>query len=167
VRLWIAQGLGVGRIPMAPGTFGSILGLGWFSLLLATGHLWSFTLGTLFGLATSIWLCGFAENFLREKDPSSVVLDEIVAMPVCFGSWLGVHLWNTGTIPHLDFLFLKTNWLLMLVVFVAFRLFDIWKPWPVRQSQSLPGGWGITIDDVLAAIYVNLLVLLLVGTKIV
>jgi phosphatidylglycerophosphatase A len=41
-------------------------------------------------------------------------------------------------------------------LFAAFRLFDIWKPWPVRQSQALPGGWGVTVDDFLAAIYVAL-----------
>ena len=45
-------------------------------------------------------------------------------------------------------------------VFALFRFFDVLKPWPVQQSQSLPGGWGVTIDDVLAAIYVNLAVLL-------
>jgi phosphatidylglycerophosphatase A len=43
-------------------------------------------------------------------------------------------------------------------VFVAFRLFDVWKPWPVRQSQTLAGGWGVTIDDALAAVYVNVVV---------
>jgi phosphatidylglycerophosphatase A len=59
-----------------------------------------------------------------------------------------------------DSQFLKANWLLGLGIFLAFRLFDIWKPWPVRQSQMLPGGWGITVDDVLAAIFVCLIVLL-------
>jgi phosphatidylglycerophosphatase A len=46
-------------------------------------------------------------------------------------------------------------------VFAAFRFFDIVKPWPVRQSQSLPGGWGITVDDVLAAGYVNVTILVI------
>ena len=45
----------------------------------------------------------------------------------------------------------------MVAVFAAFRFFDVLKPWPVRQSQRLPGGWGVTMDDVLAALYVNLL----------
>jgi phosphatidylglycerophosphatase A len=167
VRLWIAQGFGVGRIPLAPGTFGSIVGLGWTGLLLATGNLWSFVLGTLLGLLISVWLCGFAENLLRVKDPSSVVLDEISAMPVCFGSWIAFRVSRTGSIPHLDFPFVKSNWLLILLVFIAFRLFDVWKPWPVRQSQSLPAGWGITIDDLLAALYVNLIVLAIVASKVV
>jgi phosphatidylglycerophosphatase A len=42
-------------------------------------------------------------------------------------------------------------------VFVGFRVFDIWKPWPIRQSQKLRGGWGVTADDLMAAVYVNLL----------
>jgi phosphatidylglycerophosphatase A len=50
-------------------------------------------------------------------------------------------------------------------VFALFRFFDVLKPWPVRQSQSLPGGWGVTIDDVLAALYVNLAVLLVYAGK--
>jgi phosphatidylglycerophosphatase A len=48
-------------------------------------------------------------------------------------------------------------------VFAAFRFFDVAKPWPVRQSQALPGGWGITVDDFLAAFYVNAVVLLVFG----
>jgi phosphatidylglycerophosphatase A len=161
VKLWIAQGFGVGRIPFAPGTFGSIVGLLWFALLLAAGRLVIFAAGTLLGLAVSVWLCGFAEKVLNQKDPSSVVLDEIAAMPVCFSSWLGVYVWKTGALPGPGYFFSKTNWLLTIGVFAAFRLFDIWKPWPVRHSQELPGGWGITIDDLLAAIYVSLLMLIL------
>jgi phosphatidylglycerophosphatase A len=159
VRLWIAQGFGVGRIPFAPGTFGSLVGLVWFGLLLATGNLWSFLSGTLLGLFLSVWLCGFAEKILGEKDPGSVVLDEIAAMPVCFGSWIAVQCWHSRTFPKIELSFIKSHWLLFVGVFVAFRLFDIWKPWPVRQSQALPGGWGVTIDDVLAAIYVSLSVI--------
>jgi phosphatidylglycerophosphatase A len=154
VRLWIAQGFGVGRIPFAPGTFGSIVGLVWFGLLLASGNIWIFLLGTIVGLGFSVWLCGFAEKSLRQKDPSSVVLDEITAMPVCFLSLVAMSIRQTGAMPKLGSLLSGTNVLLLLGVFVAFRVFDIWKPWPVRQSQALPGGWGVTIDDVLAAGYV-------------
>jgi phosphatidylglycerophosphatase A len=161
VRLWIAQGFGIGRIPFAPGTFGSLVGLIWSGLLLATGHLWSFLFGTILGLVLSVWLCGFAEKVLRKKDPGSVVLDEIAAMPVCFGSWIALRLWKTGAMPGPDSLFSRNNWLLPLGAFVAFRIFDIWKPWPVHQSQNLAGGWGVTVDDLLAAIYVSLIVLVI------
>ena len=162
MRLWIAQGFGIGRIPFAPGTFGSLAGLVWFALLLATGNFWSFLLGTLLGLSLSVWLCGFAERVLGQKDPGSVVLDEVTAMPMCFSSWIGARYWQTGTFPGIEAFSFKTNWLLTGGIFVAFRLFDIWKPWPIRQSQVLPGGWGVTIDDFLAAIYVSLLVLVLI-----
>ena len=154
MRLWIAQGFGVGRIPFAPGTFGSLVGLVWFGLLLASGNLWLFLLGTIMGLGVSVWLCGYAEQNLRQKDPGSVVLDEITAMPVCFLSWVAMSMRQTGAFPKLDSFISGTNALLPLGVFVAFRVFDIWKPWPVRQSQTLPGGWGVTVDDVLAAGYV-------------
>lgn len=154
MRLWIAQGFGVGRIPFAPGTFGSLVGLVWFGLLLASGNLWLFLIGTIMGLGVSVWLCGYAEQNLRQKDPGSVVLDEITAMPVCFLSWVAMSMRQTGAFPKLDSFISGTNALLPLGVFVAFRVFDIWKPWPVRQSQTLPGGWGVTVDDVLAAGYV-------------
>ncbi len=165
MRLWIAQGFGVGRIPVAPGTFGALVGLIWFGLLLATGRLWSFVAGTLIGVVLSVWLCGFGEKALGQKDPGSVVFDEIAAMPVCFGSWVGIQVWRTGALPGLDYFLSKGNWMLPVGVFIAFRVFDIWKPWPVRQSQSLPGGWGITIDDLLAAVYVSLLVLVILLLK--
>lgn len=159
MRLWIAQGFGVGRIPVAPGTFGTLLGLAWFALLLLPGRLWSLALGTLLGVLGSVWLCGVAENLLGRKDPGSVVLDEVAAVPVCFASWVALRVWRTGSLPGCDYFFAKTHWLPILGVLAAFRLFDIWKPWPVRQSQSLPAGWGITIDDLLAALYVNCVVL--------
>ncbi|HNR70273.1 MAG TPA: phosphatidylglycerophosphatase A [Verrucomicrobiota bacterium] len=163
MKLWIAQGFGVGRIPLAPGTFGSLLGLLWFGLLLLTGHLWLFLAGTLAALALSVWLCGAAERSLGQTDPGSVVLDEIAAMPLCFLGWMAVQFWHTGAWPALSAFFSARTWPLTLAVFAAFRLFDILKPWPVRQSQSLPGGWGVTMDDVLAAVYVNVIVLLAIA----
>jgi phosphatidylglycerophosphatase A len=161
VKLWAAQGFGIGRIPVAPGTFGSVLGLAWFVLLLWAGHVWILVAGTALGLASSVWLCGAAEKRLGKKDPSSVVLDEITAMPVCFVSWVALYFLRNGTLPAPHYFVSKHNWLLTLGVFAGFRLFDIWKPWPVRQSQALRGGWGVTIDDFLAALYVATLVLLI------
>ena len=80
-------------------------------------------------------------------------------MPVCFVSWIGLYFFHNGTLPLPSYFVSKRNWLFTLGVFAGFRLFDIWKPWPVRQSQNLPGGWGVTVDDVLAALYVALLML--------
>lgn len=157
--LWLAQGFGVGRAPKAPGTFGSVVGLFWFALLLLAGNLWIFLAGTIAGLALSVWLCGVGEKVLQAKDPGSVVFDEIAAIPVCFIGWLAVCIWKIGAFPAVGFFFSKRNLLPTLGVFAAFRFFDVLKPWPVRQSQSLPGGWGVTVDDALAAIYVNMVVL--------
>lgn len=164
MRLWIAQGFGLGRIPVAPGTFGSLLGLGWFALLLAGGSVWLLVLGTVAGLGLSVWLCGVGEQALGKKDPGSVVLDEVTAMPLCFFAWIGLALCHTRSLPSCGYF--ARHWAWTLGVFLAFRLFDITKPWPVRQSQVLPGGWGITIDDLLAAVYVNLLTLVVYGGKI-
>ena len=157
--LWVAQGFGVGRIPFAPGTFGSVVGFGWFALLLATGNIWLFALGTILGLAASVWFCGRAEKILGQTDPGSVVLDEIIAIPICFSAWVAIQFHQTGRLPPPDFFFSQSHWLPSAGVFGAFRLFDIWKPWPLRQSQMLVGGWGVTVDDVLAAVYVNVCVL--------
>jgi phosphatidylglycerophosphatase A len=60
VLLWIAQGFGVGRVPFAPGTFGSVVGLLWFALLLLPQNLWVFVAGTLIGLALAVPVCGAA-----------------------------------------------------------------------------------------------------------
>ena len=165
MKLWIAQGLGIGRIPVAPGTFGSLAGLGWFALLLRTGNLWVLVAGTLAAVALSVWLCGEAERILGQTDPGSVVLDEIAAMPVCFLGLVAVETCKTGALPGLASFFSGRTWLVTLAIFGAFRFFDIAKPWPVHQSQSLPGGWGVTIDDALAALYVNVVVLLVYVAK--
>ena len=165
MKLWIAQGFGVGRIPWAPGTFGSLLGMLWFGLLLSTHHLGLFLSGTVAGVVLSVWLCDVAEKVLGQKDPPSVVLDEVVAIPVCFLSWVLFLLWNTGSLPAAADFCSAHNWPRALGVLAAFRVFDSIKPWPVRQSQSLPGGWGITVDDLLAAVYVNVAVLLVYAAK--
>jgi phosphatidylglycerophosphatase A len=161
--LFIAQGFGVGRIPKAPGTFGTLLGLPWFALLLLPGSLPVFIVGTILGLGLSVWCCGRAEKILGQSDPGSVVLDEITAMPVCFLPWLLWEISRHGTIPSAGYFFSDGNLLRTAGAFLLFRLFDIWKPWPVRQSQNLPGGWGVTTDDVLAAVYTGLAVLALVA----
>jgi phosphatidylglycerophosphatase A len=163
VKLWLAQGFGVGRIPKAPGTFGSVVGVGWFLLLLYPGSARLFFLGSLAGAGLSVWLCGAAEAQLHQKDPQSVVIDEIVAIPICFFAFVLPAAIKTGQMPPVASFTEGTNVLRTIGVFLAFRFFDIAKPWPVSQSQSLPAGWGVTIDDVLAAIYVNLLCVILMA----
>lgn len=157
--LWAAQGFGLGRIPWAPGTFGSLGGLLWLMVSLNSGSVVVFVLAQLAAIAFSVRACGVAEKVLRQKDPGSVVLDEIVAVPLCFLSWIGIVFARTGALPAAEYFFSRDTTWFTLGVFVLFRLFDIAKPWPVRGSQSLPGGWGVTVDDLLAAGYVSLVVL--------
>jgi len=152
--LWLAQGFGSGRAPVAPGTFGTVVGLAWFALLLWPGNLAFYVGGTLVGILVSVWICGEAEKILGQPDPGSVVLDEIVAIPVAFLGWVLMIQSQTVALPG-PAIFFHDHWVITLGLFTAFRVFDIWKPWPVRQSQALPGGWGVTTDDVLAAAYVN------------
>jgi phosphatidylglycerophosphatase A len=158
--LWLAQGFGVGRIPVMPGTFGSLVGILWVMLLLVTRNFWLYLLGTVVGCFLSVWLCGAAEKILKQKDPSSVVIDEIIALPIFFLGVFAQDWFRKGVLPAPESLLTSPHWKLTLLVFVLFRIFDIAKPWPVRQSQSLHGGWGVTVDDVLAAVYVALLTLI-------
>lgn len=151
LALFLAQGLGIGRIPFAPGTFGSFLGFGWFLLIIAPGNAALFLTAILFSFFVSVWTSEEAEKILRQKDPGSVVVDEIIAIPICFLGWLSL----LGELPPPAYFL--THWKTSLGIILAFRLFDIWKPTPIHQSQRFPTGWGITIDDVLAAIYVALL----------
>src|SRR5262245_35404959 len=160
ITVWVAQGFGIGRIPFCPGTLGALVGLCWLVVLLAPGNFWLYLAGMSTGIAVSVWLCGVAEKNLKQTDPPSVVLDEIVAMPICFAGWTAVVWVKQGIMPDAEYFFSASGWPWTVSVFAAFRLFDVVKPWPVRQSQSLPGGWGVTLDDLLAAVYVNVLTLL-------
>ena len=158
MKLWIAQGFGVGRIPVAPGTFGSVVGLGWLAALLCAKSWPVFIIGGVAGLVLSVWLCGEGERMLHKKDPGSVVLDEIAAIPWCFVVAMSLAAAHQQHWPGPEYFFSRAHGLQTAGIFVLFRIFDIVKPWPVRQSQVLYGGLGITVDDFLAAIYVNLVV---------
>lgn len=156
LKLYVAQGFGLGRFPYAPGTVGSLGGLLWTMLLMVPGNLWVFLAGTMVGLALSVWLCGDAERLLQQKDPPSVVLDELTALPLCFLPWM-ISAWiQHRALPAPDSLFAARTWIFTAVLFGLFRLLDVVKPWPIRSSQRLPGGWGVTVDDVLAALGVAL-----------
>jgi phosphatidylglycerophosphatase A len=150
IALWLAQGLGTGRIPIIPGTFGSGLGFLWFLLIFSPGNFPLFIAAILLSFFISVICSEMAEKILGLHDPNCIVIDEIIAIPICFLGWMAVD-------PSLDCplcFFTEGRWKITLAILFAFRVFDILKPWPVRQSQKLPGGWGVTVDDVLAAVYV-------------
>jgi phosphatidylglycerophosphatase A len=154
VTLWLAQGFGIGRLPVAPGTFGSLLGILWMLILVSTHNLWMFISGIVAGVLGAVPICGKAEEILQQRDPGSIVLDEICAVPLCFVPWVASEWLRNGVWPAPETFFGEKTWYITVIIFVLFRVFDIVKPWPVRQSQRLPGGWGVVLDDVLAALYV-------------
>lgn len=149
--LLLASCGGLGRIPFAPGTFGSLVGL---PLSLATGATATWLAGRLggdggltaplieLGLIAVIFLacippCTRAAHLLGAKDPGTVVIDEAVAVPTVL---VLVPLAARGTG-------------MLIAAFVLFRVFDILKPPPVRQAERLPTGLGIMADDQVAAVF--------------
>lgn len=137
--VWLASGLGLGFLPWAPGTWGSLWGL---PLAWAIGMLpWPAGLG----VAGVVWLvgvplCTAAARRLGAKDPGAVVWDEIAAFPVVF---LLIDLQR----PFVELLPALAGG------FVLFRVFDILKPPPIRWLERLRGGWGIMADDLAAGAY--------------
>jgi phosphatidylglycerophosphatase A len=152
---------GVGYSPLAPGTCGSVVGVGIYLLVRqASARVFAFATArggsdesfrTTFMLlliailaSVGVWAASRVEKLLGRKDPGAVVVDEVVGQMIAFvfvpfnaGVWTII----TG--------------------FVAFRLFDIWKPYPIRRLEALKGGLGIMADDVLAGIYAAILMSLL------
>ena len=150
---WIAFGFGSGLAPKAPGTFGTLAAIPVY--LLMSPLAWPYYLGlvVLFTLI-GIWACDRTAHELGAKDPSAIVWDEFVGF---FITMLAV--------PS-SLLTASYGWAWVLAGFLAFRLFDIWKPWPIRViDERVEGGLGIMLDDVLAGIMaaLTLVVLLLVS----
>jgi phosphatidylglycerophosphatase A len=151
---------GVGYLPLAPGTWGSAVGVGIYLLLhraselvhaFAAQHAWRFTtlegfhVSLLLLLIAALSLCGIRaatrmEKLLGRKDPGLVVVDEVAGQLMAF-------------------LFVPFNAAPWMIVtgFLAFRLFDIWKPYPIRRLEALESGLGIMADDLLAGAYAGVL----------
>ena len=137
-RVWPA-----GLSPVAPGTCASLAAIVLAPFIFMPLPLWGRVLALLFVLVTGAIASGRAEEILGRKDPSEVVIDEVL------GQWIAV----------LPFAFLA--WWEYVAAFVLFRLFDIVKPWPVRQLEAIGGGLGIMLDDAAAGVYALLCMLLL------
>lgn len=149
---FITTFLGTGLIPFAPGTWGSLAAipaayllhyLGGFPLLLAA---------TPIVFALGLWATGIETAGLANHDPGSIVIDEVVGQwialfPLSFG------MWHIKAEPHL---FPWPGWV---GAFVMFRLFDIWKPWPVSWADNMSTPIGVMLDDVLAGVLAGLVVL--------
>jgi phosphatidylglycerophosphatase A len=131
---------GCGYAPVAPGTAGSLaaIALAWLLVRYAGWQPLWFAALAVAATAPSIWAAGVTAQSLNQKDPGLVVVDEVL------GQWIAL----AGARP----LNVK-SWI---GAFVLFRLFDIWKPIPVRNLEKLPGGSGIVADDLMAGLYAAL-----------
>jgi phosphatidylglycerophosphatase A len=143
---------GVGFIPLAPGTWGSAVGvliflfirqleINFFAdyLLTEQSRAFVYALNAILLLAfclLGIWASTRATEILREKDPQKVVVDEVMGQLIVF-----------------FFVPLMISWKLILTAFLLFRLFDILKPYPIRTLEILPKGLGVCADDIVAGIY--------------
>lgn len=156
LTLCVAQGFGSGLAPVAPGTFGSLLGLPWLFLCLLPAHPLPFLACVLLGLAISVHTSHQAERLLQQHDPGSVVIDEISALPIAYVGFIYAWQQHHGSWPAPLQLLTPEGALPLAIGFVVFRLLDALKPWPISAIQRLPGGWGITADDLLAALLTNL-----------
>lgn len=148
--VWLAQGFGVGRIPFAPGTWGSLVGVGWALLLLGPGSLVFYLVGIFLSTLGAVWICDRAVRLSGRHDSGSVVLDQIVAVPIALGGSVMAGWVQDERMPGLAAL--ANGWPALVAAFALFRLFDEWKPWPVRTLRQLPGGWGMVADDSAAGI---------------
>ena len=148
---------GVGYIPGAPGTYGSAVGIGIYILavkafgslrygaeltspesLVAAVHAAILIALALFCLV-GIWASHRSIDLLGNSDPSEAVVDEVMGQLIVF-----------------LFIPFTTSWVLIAAGFFLFRLFDIWKPYPIDDLQALKGGLGICADDIVAGVYAGI-----------
>lgn len=131
---FIALGFGTGLAPKAPGTVGSLVAFPLWGLLilLPPAICWVLVVA---GFVGGIWVCAKAAYGLGIADHGGIVWDEIVAMVAVL-------------------LMVPAGWIWWIAAFVCFRIFDIWKPFPISYfDRTLKGGFGVMFDDLLAAIY--------------
>ena len=142
----IATGLGIGYFPIAPGTVGSLLGvvlllgLSWFEFRGERRLLFHLVVVVAISVV-GIWAASRAETHFKRKDPPQVVIDEVVGQLLTFG-----------------LIFRNPRLALLILGFCLFRLFDIWKPFPIRKLEQAPLGFGIVLDDLAAGFYASLVI---------
>lgn len=133
LNLWIATGLGLGQAPFAPGTLGSLLGIpiAWWLLTRPLSQQ-AMVVGVL--LVVAVPICQLASQQFMDADHGSIVVDEYVAFPLAV---LGLQM-------------ARQPWV-MALAFAVYRLFDSLKPPPIHLAELVDGGFGVVLDDVLAA----------------
>lgn len=177
--IFVATACGLGYLPKAPGTWGSLGGLfltaspciALYVVALTIGdvmvsvsaHSWSvdpvFAFEIVVGIliaAVGVWTAGRAARFWGSDDPQKVVIDEVSGQQITLVLGCALPISHLPITPGLWGPILETdllNWKYLLVGFILFRAFDIWKPFLARQAERLHGGWGIMADDWIAGIY--------------
>jgi phosphatidylglycerophosphatase A len=136
--LLIATGLGSGLAPVAPGTFGSLVGIAAYVAVRGLPIGWQAAIILIISLA-GIWAGNVAIEHFGSDDPGQVVVDEVAGQMLT--------LWATAATP-----------LGIALGFLIFRALDVRKPWPARQLEGLHGGLGIMADDLMVAVYGNILI---------
>ncbi len=136
-----ATGLKSGHAKIIPGTFGTMVAIPLISLTNNLSILTKFMI-FIFLFVFGIIAAEYYEKFHEKDDPSEVVIDEIAAY-------------------YLILIFIPINTINIIISFILFRLFDILKPYPIRQLESIGGGVGIMLDDILAAIYAFVIFILI------
>ena len=141
----VATVFGLGRLPLAPGTWGSLAGL--ILCIALHGNIFLYIVVFICLFMLGVFSSAKMESNSGVKDPSYIVIDEFACMfPVFFLIPLSPAYVLTG--------------------FIIFRLFDILKPPPIRQIEKIKGGWGVMLDDLAAAVYTNLILHVLVYSRI-
>jgi phosphatidylglycerophosphatase A len=141
VARWVATGFGVGTAaPFAPGTFGTLLAMPLYlivsELTSPVGYAATVAVMFLFG----VWICDIAERQMGSHDHGAIVWDEIVGYFI--------------TMAGVSVDYSTRGWFFIALGFGLFRLFDIWKPYPVNiVDRGVPGGLGTMLDDALAGVY--------------
>jgi phosphatidylglycerophosphatase A len=132
----LATGLGLGYLPLIPGTFGTLAGIP-ICLLLNLGGWIVYSSGTIVLTAGSVWIAGRADRIFGVHDSRKVVVDEICGFLVTMA-------------------FVPPGLLTVGIGFIAFRFFDILKPFPAGYfDRNVSGGWGVMLDDIAAGVYAN------------
>ena len=138
IGVFIATCAYVGYAPVAPGTFGSAIGLAVFYVV---RHQRSTTVevAVIVALAAvGLWSATEAEHHFGGIDPGPVVIDEVIGMLITLA-------------------FIPVNMAGAIVAFLIFRFLDVVKPWPARRLEQLPGGFGVVLDDIMAGVYGNVM----------
>lgn len=141
LKEFVVTGFFIGYIPFMPGTFGTLLGVGIFILVSPIPAIYYSLIVAL--LVISIPLSDYAEKHIfKQKNSPHIVIDEILGYLVAMVSFS-----FDGSLESIKYI---------VIGFGLFRLFDIWKPYPIRKSLHLEHGLGVVVPDILAAIYTNL-----------